>query len=294
MLYDIRLAMVSTYETAAPLARHVLRVGLRDWPGQRLVAQELRIDPEPADNVLGADFFGNVTHWITIPNQHRIMLVKLSARVERNAAPLPEARFTPAWEEVSARAAAARDLSPHAPAHFLFQSRLVALSDEIGAYAAASFAPGRPVLEGALDLMRRMHADFAYDAEATHVTTLPAEAFALRRGVCQDFAHVMIAGLRTLGLPARYVSGFLRTIAPPGAARLEGADATHAWVQIWCGPDFGWQGLDPTNALAEADAHILIGVGRDYADVAPLDGVIVTHGAQALDVAVDVTPVAAA
>jgi transglutaminase-like putative cysteine protease len=293
MHYDIRLAMVSTYESAAPLARHVLRVGLRDWPGQAVLGQELLVDPAPADSAGGADFFGNLTHWITIPNQHRMMLVKMNARVAREPVAAPDAAATPAWEDVREAAGAARDLSPHAPAHFLFPSRMIALDGAITAHARESFTPRRPMLAAAASLMSRIHADFRYDAKATQVTTLPSEAFALKKGVCQDFAHVMIAGLRGLGLPARYVSGFLRTIAPPGKPKLEGADATHAWVQVWCGAEHGWLGLDPTNAIAEGEPHILIGVGRDYADVAPLDGVIVTHGGQALDVAVDVTPVSA-
>ena len=156
---------------------------------------------------------------------------------------------------------------------------------------APAFRPVVSVIEGATRLMRRIRTDFSYDTKATVVSTPLEQAFDMRRGVCQDFAHIMIAGLRGLGLPAAYVSGYLRTIPPPGAKRLEGADATHAWVSVWCGPELGWIGLDPTNALVVANDHIVLATGRDYADVSPIDGVIVGSGAQKLQVDVDVVPV---
>jgi transglutaminase-like putative cysteine protease len=182
-------------------------------------------------------------------------------------------------------------LDPASPAHFLFSSRRVARSTAIRAYAMESFLPGRPVLEAGFDLTCRIQRDFAYDPEATDSATPPDVAFQLKRGVCQDFTHIMIAGLRGLGLPAAYVSGFLRTIAPPGAKRLEGADATHAWVSLWCGPQVGWQGLDPTNGMRTGTDHIVLALGRDYADVSPTDGVVIAAGDHELTVAVDVVPV---
>src|SRR5262249_52446141 len=159
------------------------------------------------------------------------------------------------------------------PAHHLFPSRLVPLDPEIRAYAAESFPARRPLLDGAIDLARRIKADFRYQPGATTVSTTPPMAFALRPGVCQDFAHIMICGLRSLGLPGAYVSGYLRT-ARPGTARLEGADAMHAWVLVWAGEAAGWHGLDPTNAIAAGDDHIVLAVGRDYADIAPIAGVV--------------------
>ena len=147
------------------------------------------------------------------------------------------------------------------------------------------------MLEAAAELMARIKADFKYDPEATAVSTPLREAFEKRGGVCQDFAHIMIAGLRGLGLPAFYVSGYIRTIPPPGKPRLEGADASHAWVSLWCGQEFGWRDLDPTNALFIGDDHIVVAIGRDYADVSPIDGVILASGAQKLSVRVDVIPV---
>jgi transglutaminase-like putative cysteine protease len=169
---------------------------------------------------------------------------------------------------------------------------MVAIPKLICEYAAHSFPPRAPIRDAVLDLMRRLHADITYDGEATTVSTLPEEAFSLRRGVCQDYAHIMISGLRALGLPGAYVSGFIRTTPAPGQAHREGADSMHAWVMAWCGPELGWFAIDPTNALIVADEHVVVAIGRDYADVAPLDGVIVTTGGQgAVDVVVDMAPV---
>jgi transglutaminase-like putative cysteine protease len=155
---------------------------------------------------------------------------------------------------------------------------------------AESFPAGRPVLEGGLELTHRIKAEFRYDPTATDAATPTAEAFALRRGVCQDFAHVMIAGLRALGLPAAYVSGYLRTVPPPGRKRPAGADASHAWVSLWCGEAAGWQGLDPTNGIPAGLDHVSLAFGRDFADVSPVDGVIVASGGHTLSVSVDVIP----
>jgi transglutaminase-like putative cysteine protease len=155
-----------------------------------------------------------------------------------------------------------------------------------------SFPPGRPVLAGAAEVMRRIKHDFTYEVGATTVTTTPSMSFSLRRGVCQDFAHIMISGLRGLGLPAAYVSGYLRTVPRSGATRLEGADAMHAWVKVWCGRDAGWQEFDPTNGMRASNDHITVGYGRDYSDVAPIVGVLKTTGGQVGDQAVDVIPVA--
>jgi transglutaminase-like putative cysteine protease len=161
----------------------------------------------------------------------------------------------------------------------------------VTAYAAASFPSGAGVLVGAVDLMHRIRSEFRYDPKATVISTPLKEVFEKRHGVCQDFAHVMIAGLRGLGLPAAYVSGYLRTIPPPGKERLQGADATHAWVSLWCGAELGWIGLDPTNDLLVENDHIILGVGRDFADVSPVDGIIVGSPKQKLGVAVDVVVV---
>jgi transglutaminase-like putative cysteine protease len=167
----------------------------------------------------------------------------------------------------------------------------VPLAPAVTEWTANSFPPGRSIVAGVIDLTRRIHRDFAYDPAATDVATPLARAFAARRGVCQDFAHVMIAGLRGLGLPAAYVSGYLRTEPPPGEKRLEGADAMHAWVEAWCGPALGWIGFDPTNGIVAGSDHIVVGHGRDYTDVSPVTGIILSSGTQGHSVAVDVVEV---
>jgi len=195
---------------------------------------------------------------------------------------------TPAWERVRDEAFGCADVGARSPVHFLFPSRQVSLDPEIRDYARESFKPIRPLLAGAVDLMHRIRTDFKYDPKATVISTPLNEVFERRHGVCQDFAHVMIAGLRGLGLPAAYVSGYLRTIPPPGKPRLQGADATHAWVSLWCGLEIGWVGFDPTNDLLVENDHIVLAVGRDFSDVSPVDGIIVGSRKQKLAVAVDV------
>ena len=182
----------------------------------------------------------------------------------------------------------ATSLGPASPIGYVFASPLVPVQRPVTAYAAASFPPGSGILAGAADLMHRIRTDFRYDAKATVISTPLKEVFEKRHGVCQDFAHVMIAGLRGLGLPAAYVSGYLRTIPPPGQPRLQGADATHAWVSLWCGAATGWIGFDPTNDLLVENDHIELAVGRDFSDVSPVDGIIVGSRKQKLSVAVDV------
>lgn len=287
MIYRIRQETSYSYAASVPLARHLLRLTPGDGDGRTVLSSRVTVTPTPYETSESVDFFGNRVIHVGIETPHLTMSAASTADVRVDERPAPPAEATPAWEAVR-DAALVAGAEPRSPVHHLFPSRLVAPDPAIGAYAAASFPPGWPVLAGGIDLMDRIHRDFAYDATATDVATPPAEAFALRRGVCQDFAHVMIAGLRALALPAAYVSGYLRTRPAPGGHRLEGADATHAWVALWCGPAAGWQGLDPTNALRARVEHIPLAFGRDYADVAPVDGVIVASGGHFLTVRVDV------
>jgi transglutaminase-like putative cysteine protease len=182
----------------------------------------------------------------------------------------------------------ATSLGPASPIGYVFASPLVPVQQPVTQYAAASFPPGSGILAGAVDLMHRIRTEFKYDPKATVISTPLNEVFEKRHGVCQDFAHVMIAGLRGLGLPAAYVSGYLRTIPPPGKPRLQGADATHAWVSLWCGEGLGWIGFDPTNDILIENDHIVLAIGRDFSDVSPVDGIIVGSRKQKLAVAVDV------
>jgi transglutaminase-like putative cysteine protease len=250
----------------------------------------LQIVPEPTHRREGQDFFGNRLTWIEIEEPHETLTVKLSARVAVDAAADPPPLQTPPWEAVREDAFASSDIGPLSPAHFLYPSRIVSLDPEIRDYVRQSFTPGRAILDAAIELIGRLKADIVYEIGATTVTTTPPMSFALRRGVCQDFAHIMISGLRGIGLPAAYVSGYLRSAPRTDASRLQGSEAMHAWVLLWCGPVAGWIGLDPTNAILASEEHVTLAIGRDYTDVAPMDGVIVGSGGQRIDVSVNVTP----
>jgi transglutaminase-like putative cysteine protease len=290
VIYDVRQSTIYHYESPVSYAHHVLRLTPIDRVGQRVHAAALDVSPTPVERQEGHDFFGNRITWVVLEQPHDTLTVRVAARVAVERGDEAPA-VTPAWETIRDDTFASADLSPMSPAHYLFPSRQVSLDADIRAYAAESFPAGRPVLDGATELMRRIKADFTYQPGTTTVMTTPTMAFAQRRGVCQDFAHVMIAGLRGIGLPAAYVSGYLRTIPPPGMERLEGVDAMHAWVLVWCGEGVGWRGFDPTNAIAAGNDHVVLAVGRDYADVAPTDGVILASGEQSLEVSVNVIPV---
>jgi transglutaminase-like putative cysteine protease len=291
MIYDIRQTTTYNYASPVAYARHMLRLTPIDRPGQRVHATALEIEPVPIERHDGQDFFGNRMTWIELDQPHDTLSVRVAARVAVKRDAVLDADATPPWEEIRDAAFASIDLSPNSPTHYLFPSRQVSLDPEIRAYAAESFLPGRTVLAGALDLMRRIKADFVYEIGVTTARTTPPMSFALRRGVCQDFAHIMISGMRGLGLPAAYVSGYLRTGQSPKEERLEGADAMHAWVLAWCGTEAGWIGLDPTNAIPAGNDHVVLAIGRDYADVAPIDGVIYASGGQRLKVSVSVMSV---
>ncbi|CAO4155790.1 putative protein [Methylorubrum aminovorans] len=293
MIYSLRHLTTYRYARTVRFARCNLRLRPRDGEGQRVLESALHVTPEPTRRLERRDFFGLDTLTLTLDEPHREFAVEAVSRVavERADPPPPESGL--AWERVREAALTLPSLGSDAPAHFQFPSQRVPLIAEVTDYTRKSFSPGRSALSGAVELMHRIRDDFRFDAKATTVSTPLAEAFTLRAGVCQDFAHVMIAGLRGLGLPAAYVSGYLRTRPPPGRPRLRGADASHAWVALWCGPDAGeggWIGLDPTNACIVRDDHIVVARARDYADVAPIDGIVASAGAQKLTVEVDVIP----
>ncbi len=291
MIYDIKQKAHYDYASSVPFAKHALRLLPLIRPGQSTTAVSIKIDPPPSERFQTSDFFGNGVLMVDLDAPHDSFTVTVSARV-RVEPPMPlMAELTPPWEEVRDRALASADLSSASPVHFLFPSRSITLDEELGRYAAESFPAKRSVLEGAFELAKRIHDDFVYEPGATEVSTPALQAFRLKRGVCQDFAHVMISGLRWLGLPAGYVSGYLRTVPPPGRPRLQGVDAMHAWVMLWAGEEIGWCGLDPTNASMALDDHIVVATGRDYTDVAPIEGILYGPGNQKLKTEVDVVPV---
>ena len=290
MIYDIRHVTRFDYGAPVKFARCNLRLQPIDWPGQRLLDYALTVEPTgrtaPA---LAEAGLAHVTR-LTIEQPVRHLSIESRARVAVDRLiPVP-APGDPTLGEVARMARESRDLSAGCPATYLYPSPLIPLDRAIADWCAPDLAPERPALEAGIALARRIQREFAFDAGATLVDTTPAEAFRQRRGVCQDFAQIMITGLRAAGLPAAYASGYLRTLPPPGEPRLVGADATHAWVLLWCGPERGWVGLDPTNGIWMAADHVVIAIGRDYGEIAPVDGVVLGSGAQRMDVSVDVRP----
>ena len=293
MLYQIHHVTRFDYGTPVKFARCNLRLKPVDWPGQRLEDYSLTVEPTgrtaPARAEAG---LANVTRMV-VDRPVRKLTIESNARVMVDRlVPVPEPG-DPTLGEIARLARESRELSPSCPAAYLYPSPLIPLDAAIADWCAPDLAPGRNALDAGMALARRIQDEFSFDATATLVDTSPADAFAKRRGVCQDFAQIMITGLRAAGLPAAYASGYIRTIPPPGEARLVGADATHAWVLLWCGPARGWVGLDPTNGIWMASDHIVVAVGRDYAEIAPVDGVVLGSGAQAMEVSVDVEPIEA-
>ncbi len=290
MLYDIRLHLSYDYDAAAGGSRHQVRVLPPTIAGvQRVIAASLSFVPTPSERTDFADFFGNNVTAIAFRDVHDGLDIRMSARVSVSR-PEPGLDVSPDLQRLREELGAVRSLAPDAPHHFIAASDHVGIDAAITAYARKSLAGS--TTGTVMDLCNRIHRDFTYDGKATTVHTRASDAFRLKRGVCQDFSHIMIAGLRGLGIPAGYVSGFLRTIPPKGKPRLEGADAMHAWVKVWCGRDAGWQEFDPTNGIRASNDHITVGYGRDYSDVAPIVGVLKTTGGQVGDQAVDVIPVA--
>ncbi|ESY67644.1 transglutaminase family protein [Mesorhizobium sp. M0051] len=289
MLYDIRLHLHYDYAAAAGGGRHQIRVlpsTISDV--QRVIAASLSFAPAPNERSDFPDFFGNNVTSIAFRDAHDTLDIRMSARVSVSR-PEPGLDVSPDIGRLRQELAAVRSLAPDTPHHFLAASIHAGIDGAITGYARDSVAGS--AAGTAMNLCNRIHRDFTYDGEATTVRTRASDAFKLKRGVCQDFSHIMIAGLRGLGIPAGYVSGFLRTIPPKGKPRLEGADAMHAWVKVWCGRDAGWQEFDPTNGMRASNDHITVGYGRDYSDVAPIVGVLKTTGGQVGEQAVDVIPV---
>lgn len=292
MLYDIHLTIDYDYGAPSDHSRTLMRLLPGDRPGeQRVLARRLTITPRPDERREGVDFFGNVTTVAVWHQPIQALRLDLTLRVERLLAP-DGADLSPPLAALGQEIGTCPALGPDAPHHFLRPSPRVPEVPAIAAFAQAAVPEGASAIAAIDALGHALHTAMRFDAEATSVETGPAEAFAHRHGVCQDFAHVMIAGLRALGVPAGYVSGFLRTDPPPGKPRLEGADAMHAWVMAWAGQTTGWIAIDPTNDQRAGLDHVTIARGRDYGDVAPVLGVLRSAGGQMSSHAVDVVPVA--
>jgi transglutaminase-like putative cysteine protease len=288
MIYAIRLRIAYDYDRPAAEGRQLLRLLPQDVPGvQNVLSSALVVDPAPAEQAEFRDFFGNRVVQVALTGGHAQARFEAVAEVERMAGrPLPGS--APTLATLEAEIAALPGLDPLQPHHFRSPSPRIGAVRAITDYAAQAARGAPDVIHLVEAVGLALHADMAFDPEATTVDTPPAEAFVRRKGVCQDFAQIMIAGLRGIGVPAGYVSGYLRTVPPPGKPRLEGADAMHAWVMAWCGQAAGWLEYDPTNACFVSDQHVTIARGRDYGDVAPVAGILRTAGHQTSTQAVDV------
>lgn len=288
-----RVRHVTTYAYAEPvlMAHHQAHLAPRTFQYQTCRRTLLRVTPEPASlSMDGVDYFGNSLAFFTLQAPHKTLTVDAVSRVEVRPRDLPSPGETPEWESVVEMLRLGAGPMVLEAAEYTFDSPFVPCGDPgVAAYASKSFPPGQPILAGLLDLLHRIYRDFTYDPEATTLATPIARVLAERRGVCQDFAHLGIACLRSLGLPARYVSGYLLTRPPPGKEKLKGSDASHAWLSAWI-PGAGWIDLDPTNDCIPGIEHVTTAWGRDYGDVSPLRGVVLGGGDHSLKVAVDVEP----
>lgn len=284
----------TTYDYASPvsLCQNEAHLIPRDLPWQRCLRSSLEIEPRPAVMSERVDFFGNKVHYFAIQELHSSLEVTARSDIELSPPVLPEASATPSWESIRDRLRRDTDNVYFEARQFCLDSPFVGAMATLFAYGATSFPPGRPILEGIEELNARIHADFVYDPHFTTIATPLQDVYRHRRGVCQDFAHLAIACLRSLGLACRYISGYLETKPPEGKPRLVGADASHAWCSAFLG-EWGWVDFDPTNNHVGADSHLTVAWGRDYGDVTPLKGVILGGGEHSLTVSVDAEPLPA-
>ncbi len=290
MKYTITHRTLYHYSSGVALCHNEARLLPRQTPWQQCQPSRVAIKPRPALSAEREDFFGNRVLYFAIQDIHQRLEVKIVTDVEiLDTRPFNETSSSPPWQQV--RRMLREDPDPEIIEARLFEldSRFVTLDPSFREYAQSSFSPGRPLLEAVADLNRRIFREFTYDPHFTTVATPLNEVLSQRRGVCQDFAHLAIACLRGLGLAARYVSGYLETLPPPGRPRLIGADASHAWLAVYV-PGAGWAEFDPTNDCMPQERHVTLAWGRDYGDVAPLTGVMTGGGSHSLDVSVDVAP----
>jgi len=289
MIYNVSHTTTFRYTQSVSISHQVLRLKPRSFEQQNVLDWQLEISPRRSPTESWQDYFGNDVIEILVDTPHTELEIAARSRIDVTRDQQVMLELSPRWESVAETLNAPNSPAALGASQFCFSSPYV---DEVAVaweYASASFTPGRPLLEGVMDLTSRIHADFTYQGGVTDVYTPVAEVFAHRAGVCQDFAHLQIACLRTLGLAARYVSGYLLTHPPEGRERLVGADASHAWLSVWC-PEFGWIDFDPTNGVIPDYEHITVGWGRDYGDVSPVMGFIVGGGNHDVQVAVDVAP----
>lgn len=289
MIYDITHRTTFSYSASVAISQHLLHLAPRELPHQYNYNHALMVEPAPTQNRESRDYFDNPITYLSVEEPHRKLNIISTSRIGVEVPFMPEPEATMRWEDVGTAVSVQMDPEILRAQQFVFESPYTR-SQSAADYAQASFPKGRPILAGAIDLMQRIHREFKYEGGVTDISTPVDRVIKERRGVCQDFAHMQIACMRSLGLPARYVSGYLRTHPPEGQERKVGADASHAWLSVWV-PAHGWVDLDPTNNLVPGDEHIAIAFGRDYGDVSPITGMVLGGGTQKIEVAVDVRPI---
>jgi len=278
------------YGDTVPLCHNVVRLRPRDTERQRCVREELTISPAPATRREGLDFYGNHVSWFSLQEPHEGLSITCTSDVEVLPSLIRPAEIYDTWEQARQRLSQAGDREAIDARQFTFASPQVKWSAAVADFARTSFLPGKTLFEAVTDVMGRIHSEFRFVPGSTAVGTPVDDVLKLRQGVCQDFAHLMLACVRSMGLAGRYVSGYVVTQPAPGMPRLAGADASHAWVSVWF-PGGGWVDFDPTNNTLPADQHVTVAWARDYDDVAPVKGVIIGGHQHGLRVAVDVIPV---
>jgi transglutaminase-like putative cysteine protease len=287
MKYRIIHTTSYQYSEPASLSQNELFLTPRATASQQIAESWLSLVPEPQYMHRRIDYFGNIAHVFMVQHPHNELAMTATSVVSTSPPMTHPASETPPWEAVVQRLADHSQGDVQDAYQFVFPSPMIAIGPGIFTYARVSFPPGIPVLCGAMDLMRRIFTEFTYDKSASTVDTSVEHVLASRKGVCQDFSHLAISCLRSLGLAARYVSGYLETTPPPDKPKMVGADASHAWISLFI-PDRGWIDLDPTNNILPGEAHITLAWGRDYSDVAPVKGVVMGGGLHTLSVEVDV------
>jgi transglutaminase-like putative cysteine protease len=288
MIYDVSHRTTYVYRKPVLQSQHLVHLTPRASTRQDVLRHSLLIEPAPASSVELADYFGNGSVILTIDEEHSELVIHARSTVSIRPPHLPMPGLSAPWEQVAERAVRGDGQLDIDVLQFVSASRHTRVVAEALDYARPSFPPGRPILEAAFDLTKRIYRDFKFDSSATDISTPVSHVLKERRGVCQDFAHLAITCLRGLGLPARYVSGYLLTYPPPGMEKLQGADASHAWISVWA-PEAGWVDFDPTNGVMPSEEHITVAYGRDYDDVSPISGVLLGGSRQTMAVAVDVT-----
>ena len=288
MNYRIRHETRYVYAEPTAVSYNEVRLTPLNLPSQSLINKKLAVDPHPAEVTERLDYFGNPTWFVAIDQPHNTMTVKVEShvRIERPADVMGIYPSLP-WEDARNQLRTVGDPEAACALEFTLDSTLIEADAELEAYARPSFTSRRPLMEAVFDLVHRIYRDFKFEPGTTDTATPLSEVLTHRRGVCQDFAQLGIGCLRSLGLPARYVSGYIETLPPPGKEKLKGADASHAWFSAFI-PGFGWVDFDPTNNQIPSDRHIIVAYGRDFSDVTPIKGVIFGAGQHELSVAVDV------